>query len=410
MTSPIFPGTTAVVGPSSVGKSQYIHNLIRNGHLEAEDVKFAFEYDCSHLEVEKSGRLIHFNMLAPFENRAEEFFRSIDQCFPARQVFLDIAPKQIIVLVAPKRVILKRALTRRFLEAELRNSLSPYPKKQIFDFYSRVNLADVYAKWNDFLESHHLPVKFVSTIDSNYSTIQTYSQAMSILNDDSIISYSDDERKQALDGFEFSYHKVSGFGDVTGDGQDRSDTLAAIMPYLLPGSVLDVGCGIGSFCFELERRGFGPVTGTEIKKERFLAACALKEVTQSNCTFEYTNLLAEESGASADTVLLLNVIHHLIDPIGGLRRAAGMANRTLILEYPTLSDPKFQETLSSRPFYFEPNLPLIGVSRMSDQDQTFVYSDEALRRILLENNRLFSRIDFLQSPMADSRRIAICHK
>ena len=46
---------------------------------------------------------------------------------------------------------------------------------------------------------------------------------------------------------------------------------------------------------------------------------------------------------------------------------------------------------------FDPSMPLIGVGLLSEKDQTFSFSKEAIDRILMEHDRLFSRIEWLRT-------------
>ena len=46
----------------------------------------------------------------------------------------------------------------------------------------------------------------------------------------------------------------------------------------------------------------------------------------------------ESNNGNFDIVLLLNVIHHLKEPIKALRMIAGICTEKLIIEFPTLSD------------------------------------------------------------------------
>jgi hypothetical protein len=103
------------------------------------------------------------------------------------------------------------------------------------------------------------------------------------------------------------------------------------------------------------------------------------------------------------------VIHHLKEPIKALRMIAGICTEKLIIEFPTLSDSKFNSTLST-PANFDSSLPIIGVSLQIEQDQTFLFSPQAIERILLDHDKLFSKIEFIGSPMNKERCVAICYK
>lgn len=402
----IWPDTVLLLGPSSVGKSTYLAAQIAAGRIVADQVHFAYEFRSEQPPELGSRSVIHYNMFDPFGNDADQIGNSISQSPPLRRIVEQGRPAKAIVCVAPKRLLAKRILGRVGLEPQLRGTFQGYPAKVHFEFINRVDLAALYVRWVDVLAQAGVPVTFISTADRDYRVLPDLAHALAVLGDETPLSYSEQERAEALANFSFPYHRVPGF-DVTRDNADRSGTLDAIRPHLVRGNVLDVGCGLGAFCFALEREGFAPVLGTELNRDRFLAACVMREVSGSMCRFEFRDLLtAPAEREPFDNVLMLNVIHHLRDPLVALKRAASLARRILVLEYPTLADPKFRATIGGG--HVDPELPLIGVSLLAGQDQTFLFSDAALERILVDNGRLFTSIHFLQSPMDASRRIAIC--
>ena len=145
----------------------------------------------------------------------------------------------------------------------------------------------------------------------------------------------------------------------------------------------------------------------------------IKQITGAKSQIRYKNIFDssfnEEPGNEEfgneefDIVLLLNVIHHLKEPIRALRLIARICTEKLIIEFPTLSDSKFNSTLPT-PATIDPSLPIIGVSLQTGQDQTFLFSPQAIERILLDHDKLFSKIDFMESPMDKERCVAICYK
>ncbi len=52
---------------------------------------------------------------------------------------------------------------------------------------------------------------------------------------------------------------------------------------------------------------------------------------------------------------------------------------------------------------------LVGVSSMSEADQTFVFTPSAIRRTLTEHEKIIRKIQIIRSPMK-GRVIAICNK
>ena len=225
------------------------------------------------------------------------------------------------------------------------------------------------------------------------------------------MSWTKEAIEELLASRDFKYHRVPlPFGLAT-PGQDRSDTAAIVLPDSLAGkSVLDVGCALGFFCFEAEKRGAARVVGVELRDDRFEQANLLKDVLGSRVEFVQKNVLTDDVGGPFDVVLLLNVIHHLTEPMSALRRLAAATRGHLVVEFPTFRDEKFMRSAGiSFPGRYD-DLPLIGVSSLAKgTDQTFVFTPEAIRRVLTDHAKLFARVDIIASPMK-GRMIAIATK
>jgi 2-polyprenyl-3-methyl-5-hydroxy-6-metoxy-1,4-benzoquinol methylase len=210
----------------------------------------------------------------------------------------------------------------------------------------------------------------------------------------------------------FEYHRVDLPYNLHTTGQDRSATANLIFPSPLNGTtVLDVGCAIGYFCFEAESRGAEFVLGLEKRESRFEQAIKLKEIRDSQVNFIKINVEEYQCEKSFDYVLLLNVLHHLQDPLAILQKLSSIVNKQLIIEFPTFEDKRFQRFLPSDLHNKLNQLPLIGVSSLKNKkfDQTFIFSPIALERILLDHNSSFSSVKFIESPMK-GRAIAFCDK
>src|SRR5262249_28764243 len=127
-------------------------------------------------------------------------------------------------------------------------------------------------------------------------------------------------------------------------------------------SVLDVGSALGYFCFEAEARGASRVVGVELSGERFRQACLLKDIIGSRVEFLQRDILQHPLDEKFDHVCLLNVLHHLDEPIRAIHQLAAIARESLIIEFPTFEDPKFRKTARIRFPRRYNRLPLIGVS------------------------------------------------
>jgi SAM-dependent methyltransferase len=229
-------------------------------------------------------------------------------------------------------------------------------------------------------------------------------------------TYSKEQIEKILKEENFAYHRVNlPFGLHT-RGRDRSRTRDLIFRESLTGkSVLDVGSALGYFCFEAEAKGATRILGIERDEERFRQACLLKEIIGSRVEFLRRDILSEQLNEQFDYVCLLNVLHHLDDPIHAIHQLAAITHELLIIEFPTFEDAKFSKTTRVRfPKRYD-RLPLIGVgskratSKKADGGQTFVFSPAAITRILQDHRPLFSEIKIIDSPVA-GRKIALCRR
>jgi 2-polyprenyl-3-methyl-5-hydroxy-6-metoxy-1,4-benzoquinol methylase len=239
------------------------------------------------------------------------------------------------------------------------------------------------------------------------------------MTEDTQSRYTKAEIEDILQRKDFVYQRIELPYGLATRGEDRSDTARQIFPGRLDGkSILDVGCCYGFFLYEAEKLGAGRLVGTELNPNRFRQAELIRDIRGSSIEFlseDFETLCARES---FDIVLFLNVVHHLRDPIGAVRLLAAAAREQFIMEFPTPSDPKFRKLLAvpgSRKLAprliskLLDKLPVIGVSSLESQDQTFVFSEKAVRAIVLEHEPIVDRITFVQSPKP-GRMIAICDK
>jgi 2-polyprenyl-3-methyl-5-hydroxy-6-metoxy-1,4-benzoquinol methylase len=197
--------------------------------------------------------------------------------------------------------------------------------------------------------------------------------------------YTKEEIEAILAREKFEYHRVNLPYGLHTPGQDRSKILSIIFPDDFRGqSILDIGCGLGYFCFEAEKRNAGRIVGIEYKESRYRQILILKDILNSKIEVVKCNFEEDDYSGEFDYVLLLNVIHHLKDPIKVLRRIASMVKKRFIIEFPTFTDRKL---ISYRGFFlgrFLNRFPLIGVNYLGNtgSNQTFVFTPSAIYNIL----------------------------
>jgi tRNA (mo5U34)-methyltransferase len=160
-------------------------------------------------------------------------------------------------------------------------------------------------------------------------------------------------------------------------------------------SVLDIGAWDGFFSFEAERRGASRVLATDwfvwggivnYKPAFDYAHARLASRVESQVADVFD--LSPARHGQFDTVLLLGVLYHLKNPLGGLEIAASMARETLIIEThvallnvlaPAMRYHLGAELSNDPTNFWSPNLP-------------------CLNNMLLDLG--FSKVEFLPSPVS----------
>ena len=242
-----------------------------------------------------------------------------------------------------------------------------------------------------------------------FSELTEIEQARNLIRKNQKEKYSKEEVQKILNKFQFGYQKIDLPYGLSTSGQSRQSSLDVIFNDDLENkSLLDVGCAYGYFSFEAEKRKAKDIVGTELKNERYIGANIIKEIIGSDAIFVKTDVIFETINRKFDIVLLLNVIHHLKYPIYALKMLSELCNEKMIIEFPTVADKKFQSKLESH--MNNEQIPLVGVSSYKDCDQTFLFNDEAIRRILMDHNQFFNKVEFYESPFEKDRRIAFCYK
>jgi len=224
--------------------------------------------------------------------------------------------------------------------------------------------------------------------------------------------YSKEEIESILTREKFEYQRVELPYGLHTSGQDRTKSLSIFFPDDFHGqSLLDIGCGIGFFCFEAEKRNAGRIVGIEAKETRYRQFLILKDILGSKveavkCDFEKDGYTGE-----FDYILLLNVTHHLKEPIQVMRRIAQMTRKRFIMEFPTFKDRRYKKETGIFWGSIYDRLPLIYVGSPSSPGvgQTYIFSPPAMHAILMKHDKLYSLIRMIKSPIK-GRMIAICDK
>src|SRR2546423_3543095 len=413
-----------ISGPTSVGKSAFIRSeqfsaltglrpktlVLKPMDVPASDPRLFREVDC----------IVHYNMLRPVslfakheanKETAQREYQTRSTQFTADPWWKEFShlardkQKRAVVVVASAAAIVERAGGRRGYNIDYWKSL-----------YEKLNLPDIYRAWCEELERQRIPFVFVDATGSTYPALDAEAAFNIVDRNVMNTTYSRQQVEKILEEERFDYHRVNlPFGLHT-PGRDRSRTRDLIFRESLTGkSVLDVGSALGYFCFEAEARGATRVLGIERDEERFRQACLLKQIIGSHVEFLQRDILQHPLDEKFDYVCLLNVLHHLDDPIRAIHQLAAIARELLVIEFPTFEDAKFRKTTRIRfPKHYN-RLPLMGVSskketsKKIDDGQTFVFTPSALIRVLQDHQPLFREVAIIDSPVR-GRQIALCRR
>lgn len=403
---------TIIFGPTCSGKSVYINKLQEAGNTQ--DIVFGFELQENGF---KRGDLVHYNLL---HHRVAKGPNQM----PLRRlghepIFQDILAasekvERAVVLVSPVKALIKRAKGREHVETG--HSLR-YDSSFWIQVLRDANLCEVYEDLFTFLESHQI----------EYKVLYSGHRRGTFLESDRVFVHhnlkgryyrlpSEQKVNKAVQTANFHYQSLllprrvqtmpGAYAHLEG-GRDASFKRFASL-VASSGSVLDVGAAMGELGFLLERLGCEEVVGLEPQRGRYTAACRARKLLRSAVRFKCCELTGFKSKRRFDSVVCLNVIHHVNHYQAFLEKAASMARKYLIIEFPTLADDKFVTVRKGSKDQMEAlnNLPLIGMSSLSDADQFYVFSPLAMEKIVLERLDGWRTRDIQKSPI-EGRVIAI---
>jgi 2-polyprenyl-3-methyl-5-hydroxy-6-metoxy-1,4-benzoquinol methylase len=314
-----------------------------------------------------------------------------------------LTPAAAVVLVAPGAVLRARASERDRIERSIEQ---PYNSALWQAIYDNLDVTSCYRRFLDALDRWDIPFVLVDSTTPAYEPIRSWAAAERRL-------VGEAPTRAPLDGLDAGQgaYQAGSTGDVDMAGTyDRSTSFPIVFDQPLIGSsILDIGCAEGLFCFEAEARGASRVVGIDVKGERLARARTAAEQIGSAVRFFERDLSGLSDDETYERVLLLNVLHYLPDPVAALEAVSRLVERDLVLEFPTLDDPRFRTTIADADLSDSMELPLIGVSTAA-VDQTYVFTEAAIDRMLRGHlSAPFADVAFLPSPNP-SRRIAIARR
>lgn len=98
-------------------------------------------------------------------------------------------------------------------------------------------------------------------------------------------------------------------------------------------SVLDMACNEGYFALEALKRGCKFALGLDVRKENIDKALFVQRALKyNNCEFREADVFKFETPDTYELVFLLGIIYHVENPIGLIRKSAGLTSKFLIVD------------------------------------------------------------------------------
>jgi SAM-dependent methyltransferase len=228
------------------------------------------------------------------------------------------------------------------------------------------------------------------------------------------------EFRQFLGRQALRYQSVDlGVGVMT-EGADRSYLNEVVFEIDISGrSLFDIGCSLGYFCIEAMRRGASSAVGMDTSPERVRHARKIAEflnlpITYLSEDFENWNI----GDFRADTVLCLNVTHHLYDPIGAIKKMMKIARERIIMEVAVVN---WREILNVKGAWAVPGLSRLPVILLKQPknlvdvaDRSFLFTQASLSTLFNTHTKAFEPLRTRPSPfkgrlIVEARRRKIRH-
>jgi SAM-dependent methyltransferase len=209
-------------------------------------------------------------------------------------------------------------------------------------------------------------------------------------------------------------------------GDDRAASVEAVFGHGIAGcSVLDVGTYYGRFLYEAKARGAGRVVGVEADPARSSIARRIARLHGHPYDVVQGRIEDVELNGPFDLVLVLNVLHHVPDPVAVMRRVASLCRGEVIVEFPMADhhgyisnmlsgdgSPGLWQRAVSRAYYTAlrvagRRLPLMAVGG-DGYHRTFYFNPGAFLNLFTIHHPFFDEILFRASPDWPGRCLARC--
>ncbi len=235
----------------------------------------------------------------------------------------------------------------------------------------------------------------------------TYTAAESEPEDDSRLGKFSRRERPRYQSFELASGRAT-------DGHDRSYLNELAFAGGIDGqAVLDIGCNLGYFCIQALVRNAASATGIDpdassIRQAREIAGlCGLAPNYICGDFEEW-----DSEGRSFDTVLCLNVLHHLYDPVGAIRRMIGLAKRRIVIEF---ARPSIRDLLrqSGNPLvaaaFSAPLIVLGDPGQDRAMSRSFLFTGKAMEVLFNGHTDLFEPLILRPSPFK-GRQVAVANR
>jgi len=218
-------------------------------------------------------------------------------------------------------------------------------------------------------------------------------------------TWTEEAVREFLASEKLAYQSISLPYNLSTPGAKRDDICRLAFGHGVDGKfVLDIGSYLGYFCLEALERGAASATGIEVDPDKIRQANIIADIKGLKPHYILGDIEKDDVPGRFDIVLCLNVLHHMFDPVGVIRKLAHATRETLIIEAASLNprDSRklrigfLQRLMISRlPVIFvshgEPNL------RRKTSVQKFFFTSGAITNLLMRQTKLFSRVEVVPS-------------
>jgi SAM-dependent methyltransferase len=190
-------------------------------------------------------------------------------------------------------------------------------------------------------------------------------------------------------------------------------------------TVLDVGTYYGYLPYEAARQGAALAVGVESDPGRWAIAERIAELHGRPYSVRLGRIEELTFEQRFDLVTVLNVVHHVSDPVAFMHRIASLSKQHVVVEFCLVDDPAYLRehfAESSRSSVtnalrvcaataglsvLQRLLPLLAVGNRPG-DRTMYFTEAGFRNLFVLHNKMFQAVEFRQSPITRHRAIAIC--